>query len=105
MARQETYYLRNGQPMLVRIARWWDVEGDRAAPEPGREQDWYIENGEAFQRIIKVQSQPPRTHIERSPRPAANLGERSRMIAGILLGTRSGEAATKPLEALPEADP
>jgi hypothetical protein len=104
LARAETCYLRDGKPVLVKVARWWDVADEKKAPEPRTTHEFYIAGDQIIRHVTKVASSPPVDKTEDTARPAAGLAERSRAIAQILGGGKDA-ALRESLKAFPEVDP
>jgi hypothetical protein len=101
LVREETYYLEDGQPRLLRLARWWDVDDDEQAPEPATSQDFYIDGDQIIRHVVNVATSPPVASTDDSTRSAAALAARCRVIAQILLGTHDA-ALIGSLEMFPD---
>lgn len=102
--REETYYLRAGKLLFVRIERWWDVDGANRAPEPKAWRDFYIENNQTIRSVLEMASSPPVSQTNDAQRPAEHLVERSRLLAQVLLGGGQDAAIAEALELFPDAE-
>lgn len=101
--RQETYYLRGGKLLLVRVEKWWDVDVATKAPEPKTVRQFYIVDDRTIHSVVEVASSPPRSRRDDTSRPATALVERSGLIARLLLGATQDPAAVLSLDDFPDA--
>jgi hypothetical protein len=104
LVRAETYYILNGNRLLVEVETWWDVDNPRDAPEPKTAQEFYLENDRTIRHVVQIASSPPASHTDDTARPAAGLEDRSRLIAQILMGAAQESTASRSLEPFPEAE-
>ncbi len=103
VVRQETYYLVDDKPVLVKVLRWWDVDDEKKAPEPPVRQDFYIDDGQILRRVIKVES-PKKRQVLDTSQPASGFTERANLIAKILLTNSRNSKLAEPLESFLEAE-
>jgi hypothetical protein len=104
VVREETYYLRLGKLVLVRMEKWWDVDDSSHAPEPKTRQEFYIDNDQTIRVATDISSTPPSSRTNDTVRTAAALVERSRSITQILLGGRAEAGLARALEEFPDAE-
>jgi hypothetical protein len=104
VVRQETYYLVDDKPVLVKVLRWWDVDDESKAPKPPVRQAFYIDNGQTLRRVIKVESARKNHQVVDTPQPASGFTERANLITKILRTNSRDPKSTEPLESFPEAE-
>ena len=92
VVREETYYFRQGQPILVKVEKWWDVEDEAKAPEPPTRHEFYIQNDRLLRVSIRVNSKPPVTRLGDASGSPKLLIQRSATVAQILEGKAAGQA-------------
>jgi hypothetical protein len=103
LVRDETYYFHEGQPILVRVEKWWDIDEPARAPQPRTQQEFYLHNDQILRHRIRVGSTPPVTHLGNTDRSSDWLIRRSSAIAQILLGG-STAGTIEPLKVFPSVD-
>lgn len=101
VVREETYYLMQGKPVLVRVDKWWDVESPRQAQEPATREDFYCDNEQIVRRMRKVESRPAARRIDDTALSAAPLMERSRSILHVLQGGNQNATVTDEFRMFP----
>lgn len=104
LVREESYYLHQDKPLLVKVKKWWDVDEESKAPEPAINQEFYIEDAETIRRVVTIESSPRTRRTIDSVEPARGLGERSRLISNILLGSSHDPSLTEALRPFSEAE-
>jgi hypothetical protein len=103
VVRQETYYLVDDKPVLVKVLRWWDVEDEKKAPEPPVRQEFYIDNGQTIRHTIRVGS-ARKPQVSDIPQPAGDFKERADLISKILLTNSRDPQLAEPLESFSAAE-
>ena len=82
--REESYYLVQGKPILVRVESWWDVEDPAKAPGPPESHVLYLDDGYSIRHERSVNSKPPNVRTDDTRTSAGELLRRARSIAEIL---------------------
>ena len=103
LVRDETYYLRRGQPILVKVEKWWDVDEPARAPEPPTRHEFYLDNDRILRHRIRVGSSPPATHLGDTGHSPDWLIRRSSAISQFLLGGSTAQTM-EPLKEFPSVD-
>ena len=105
LVRRESYYLVDGQLILVDVDRWWDVDNPRKAPEPRKYQQIYVNQGQSVCTIWRTDSKPPVVRSDSIARPSGKFSERYRLIASILTSESKDRTRARPLQEFPEDEP
>lgn len=103
VVRQETYYLVDDKPVLIKVLRWWDVEDEKKAPEPPVRQEFYIDDGRTIRHVIRVGS-ARKPQVSDIPQPAGDFKERADLISKILLTNSRDPQLAEPLESFSAAE-
>ena len=103
VVRQETYYLVDDKPLLVKVLKFWDVEDRKKAPEPPVRQEFYIDNGQTFRHVIRVESDR-KSQVSEVLQPAGDFKERADLISKILLTNSQDPQLAEPLESFSAAE-
>jgi len=104
VVRQETYYLVDDKPVLVKVLRWWDVDDESKAPKPPVRQAFYIDNGQTLRRVIKIESARKTRQVVDTPQAASGFTERANLITKILLTNSRDPKFPESLESFPESE-
>ncbi|HTQ57945.1 MAG TPA: hypothetical protein VMI94_25940 [Bryobacteraceae bacterium] len=100
--RQETYYFHGGSLILVKTETWWDVEDENKAPEPPRREAFYVQNNRTIRHVTEVGISSAARRPNDTAHPAGSLVERSRRIAGILVGAAADPGIAASLKDFPK---
>jgi len=104
VVREESYYLLQDKPLLVKVSRWWDVDEGAKAPETAINQDFYLSDSQIIRRVIKIESSPAKRRTLDTGEPAAAFGERASLIVKILSADSHDAKMAQALQSFPEAE-
>jgi len=104
LVREEAYYFREGQLILARVEKSWDVDDSATAPGPDSKLEFYLQEGRLLRQVTHIGSRPPVTRLGDTGRSPDWLIARSGVITKILLGSSPGEAIES-LNEMPGTEP